>query len=410
MRATSVLRVLLALQQTVVTSFEFDDEGVIVDVRPTWRTCRCSECHRKGPAYDERPRFWRHLDLAGMKFRLRYSLRRVDCRHCGVKVEAVPWAEAGSRFTYPFEMHATYLAKQNDKTTVTMLMRIAWETVGKIIQRVVRRERGDVDRLDGLRIIGVDELSYRRHHEYVTVVVDHERAEVVWAGEGKSAETLKQFFAALGKERSSKLEAVTIDMSAAYIKAVTEASPEARIIFDRFHVQRLAHAAVDEVRRDVVREAAAKDKKGLKNTRWALLKNPWNLSDFETEKLSDLQRTNQRIYRAYLLKNALVRVLDCGQIDVANLKLDQWLAWARRSRLAPFIKLAKTIGKHRDGILEYVREGLNNGRVEGLNGKARTITRRSYGFHSASSLIAMLFLCCGGIHAHPAHIFPFWTH
>jgi transposase len=214
----------------------------------------------------------------------------------------------------------------------------------------------------------------------------------------------------LGPERCAELEAVTIDMSAAYIKAVTEASPAATIIFDRFHVQRLAAQAVDEVRREEVREAEVDDKKALKHTRWALLKNPWNLTNFESRKLDQLQRTNHRIYRAYLLKEALAAVLDCRSIAVAHRKLDEWLTWASRSRLAPFVKLGRTVRKYREGIFEYVRDRLNNGRVEGLNGKARTITRRSYGFHSAASLIAMLFLCCCGIHAYPAHIYPFWTH
>jgi transposase len=337
-------------------------------------------------------------------------MRRVSCPNCGVKVEAVPWAEAGSRFTWPFEAQMTYLAQQNDKTTVTRLMRIAWTTVGKIIQRVVSRELGDADRLDNLRVIGIDELSYRRHHEYITIVVDHVRGVVVWAARGKSADTLKQFFDALGPERRAKLESVTIDMSAAYIKAVEEAVPEATIIFDRFHVQKLANEAVDEVRRDEVREAEPEDKKALKRTRWPLLKNPWNLTDFEDKKLADLEKTNQRIYRGYMLKEGLVGVLECSSILMAGWKLDEWQTWASRSRLKPFVKLAKTIRKHRDGILEYVRERLNNGRVEGLNSKARTITRRSYGFHSASALIAMIFLCCGGIHASPVHVSPLRTH
>jgi transposase len=410
MRATSLLRTLIALQDTIVTGFEFDEDGIVIDVRPTWQIGRCSECGCKGPKYDDRERLWRHLDLGGIRCHLRYRLRRVSCSKCGVKVEAVPWAESGSRFTEPFELHTAYLAQHNDKTTVTKLMRIAWETVGKIVGRFVRRQQGEADRLDGLTVIGVDELSYRRHHEYVTVVVDHVRGVVVWAAPGKSAETLKQFFDVLGPERCGKLEAVTIDMSAAYIKAVSEASPEAKIIFDRFHVQRLAQKAVDDVRREEVRQAEPEDKKALKNTRWPLLKNPWNLTDIESKKLVELQQTNQRIYRAYLLKEALAGVLDCTVIEIAEAKLDEWLAWASRSQLEPFVKLARTVRKYRDGILEYVRDRLNNGRVEGLNGKARTITRRSYGFHSAASLIAMLFLCCGGVRAYPAHIYPFWTH
>lgn len=410
MRDTSLLRTIIATQDTIVTGVEFDEHGVVADVRPSWKIARCGDCQRKCPVYDERPRTWRHLDLGGMVCRIRYSIRRVSCGVCGVKVEAVPWAEGGSRFTRPFELHTTYLAQHNDKTTVTKLMRIGWVTVGKIIQRVVRRQRGDVDRLDGLRVIGVDEISYRRHHEYITVVVDHERGVVVWAAKGKSADVLKQFFEALGPQRCAKIESVTIDMSAAYIKAVTEAAPEATIIFDRFHVQKLANEAVDEVRRDEVREAEPKDKKALKNTRWSLLKNPWNLTNLEDKKLADLPKVNERIYRGYVLKEVLVAIFECTSISIARRKLDEWQAWASRSRLKPFVKLAKTIRKHRDGILEYVRERLNNGRVEGLNGKTRTITRRSYGFHSASALIAMIFLCCGGIHANPAHVSPLVTH
>jgi len=410
MRPTTLLRTLLALQDTIVTGFEFTLDSLVVDIKPAWQRGRCGDCLRKSASEGGRTRTWRHLDLCGIKCVLRYQIRRVNCRHCHVKTEHVPWAESGSRFTKAFEMHTAYLAQHNDKTTVTKLMRIGWETVGKLIQRVVRRQRGDADRLDGLRVIGIDELSYRRHHEYVTVVVNHETGKVVWAAKGKSAATLKQFFEQLGPERCAKLEAVTIDMSGAYIKAVTEASPEATIIFDRFHVQRLASQAVDEVRREEVRNAGAADKKALKNTRWPLLKSPWNLTELETKKLEELERSNEPIYRAYLLKEALVAVLDCRSIVIARAKLSEWLTWADSSRLGPFVKLAETIRSHRDGILEYVREHLNNGRVEGLNGKARTITRRAYGFHSAASLIAMLFLCCGGIHAYPAHVTPFSTH
>jgi transposase len=267
--------------------------------------------------------------------------------------------------------------------------------------------RGRDDALDDLTLIGVDELSYRRHHEYVTVVVDHTRGEVVWAHRGKNADTLRAFFDELGAERAAKLEAVTIDMSAAYIKAVTEASPNAQVIFDRFHVQRLAHDAVDQVRRAEMRAAdTIVEKRGLKGTRWALQKNPWNLSRVEHEKLSLLQRTNRRIYRGYLLKEALAACLDGRQIHVATAKLREWLAWASRSKLAPFVKLARTVKKHLDGILGYIRSRLSNGRTEGLNGKIRTITRRSYGLHGAGALIAMIRLCCAGIDLAPVFVYP----
>jgi transposase len=182
MRATSVLRVLLALQQTRVLAFEFDDDGLIVDVAPSWRVPRCGNCRRKvRRRHDARERTWRHLDLAGIMLRLRFRIRRVRCDACCVVVEHVPWAEPGSGFTLPMENHVAYHAQRTDKTTVTDIMRIAWRTVGRIVRRYVRRRQQQAgDPLDGLRIIGVDELSYRRHHQYVTTVVDRTKSDSNW--------------------------------------------------------------------------------------------------------------------------------------------------------------------------------------------------------------------------------------
>lgn len=410
MRVTKLLRELLGLEGVRVLDVEFDAVGLVVDVAPTWRRPRCSECGRKCAGYDrDRGRRWRHLDFGGMLVQLRYDTRRVECPRCGVKVEQLPWAETSAWFTRPFEDHVGYLAQRCDKTAVSAIMRVAWDTVGAIIQRVVARHEKR-DPLKGLTVIGVDELSYRRHHEYITVVVDHDRACIVWAKPGKNADTLRAFFDELGPARCAKLEAVTIDMSAAYIKAVTECSPQAQVIFDRFHVQRLAHDALDEVRRDEVRAATGDERDDLKRTRWALQKNPWNLNGVEAMKLSTLPKVNRRLFRAYLLKEALAAVLDRKQVHVAATKLDEWISWASRSRLEPFRRVARTIREHAAGILAYVRSRLSNGRTEGLNGKMRTLTRRAYGFHSADGLIAMLRLCCSGIHLDPVHHWPGSTH
>ena len=200
-------------------------------------------------------------------------------------------------------------------------------------------------------------------------------------------------------------------MSAAYIKAVTEASPQAQIIFDRFHVQRLAQIALDEVRRAEVREApTTDDRKALKGTRWPLLRRSWNLKNLEVCKVAALTRVNRRLFRAYLLKESLAAILDGRQVHVARRKFGEWIGWAFRSQLAPFRRLAATIRDHLDGILAYVRSRLSNGRTEALNGKARTITRRAYGLHSASALIALLNLCCSGMDLEPVTLRPGSTH
>jgi transposase len=280
-------------------------------------------------------------------------------------------------------------------------MRVAWRTVGAIIERVVQRHRNG-SQLDGLEHIGLDELSYRKHHQYVTTVVDHVSERVVWAAEGKNAATVGRFFDELGLERMAGLRTVTLDMSAAYVQAVESRAPHAQLVFDRFHVQRLAQDALDELRRAEVRSLEEDgERHALKHTRWVLLKNPWNLSTVEAERLACLQRTNRRLYRGYLLKTVLADILGRRQVGVVRNKLREWISWANHSRLAPFKRVAATIRRYFEGIVAIVATGLNNGRTEGLNGKIRTITRRAYGFHSASALISFIFLCCSGIVLHP---------
>ncbi len=259
-----------------------------------------------------------------------------------------------------------YFAQITDKTQVTRVLGIAWETVGSIVARVVER-RLDPERLVGLRRIGIDEFSYKKRHHYLTVVVDHDRGRVVWAGEGRSAEALAPFFEQLGEEGCKAIEMVTVDLSAAYTKAVRERLPDAEIVYDRFHVQRLVSDALDEVRRELVRELASDpdEARALKRTRFVLLMNPWNLSRSQRRKLSELQRSNQRLYRAYLLKETLAQALDYRQPWRAERALRAWLAWASRSRLPAFVKAARTIRKHLSGILAYIRTRLTNGVVEG---------------------------------------------
>jgi transposase len=201
---------------------------------------------------------------------------------------------------------------------------------------------------------------------------------------------------------------VTLDMSGAFVKAVTDAGLQPKMIFDRFHVEHLAHDAVDEVRRAEVRDHKGTEQgKVFKHLRYVLLKNPWNLTPIEHQKLSALQQVNGPIYRAYLLKESLCGVLDNLDPDLARSKLTEWIGWAQRSRLEPFRKLAGTIKEHFEGILAYIPQRLNNGRTEGTNRKIRTITSRAYGFHDAQNLIALIHLCCSGLDLQP--VFKFAT-
>lgn len=410
MRATSVLRRILDLKAVVVVGISFEGGGVVLDVKPTWRQHRCSRCGRRfWGRHDLQPvRLWRHLDFGGVRVSLRYQRCRVDCRHCGVVVEAVPWAsDPQSRFTDEFEEQVAYLAAMNDKTTVTKLMRIDWRTVGRIVERVIKRLEPQ-DRLEGLELIGIDEFSFRKRHKYVTIVCDHVRRRVVWAAKGQTKATAKRFFRKLGKKRCRRIRAVTMDMSGPYIGAVREAVPHAQIVFDHFHVVQLVNNALDKTRRQewqkLRRKRSCTDEEAstLKGYRWPLLKRPWNLTGSEKAKLKQLQQDNRRLFRAYLLKEQFAAVMTEPDPDEMSDQLRAWEKSAKRSRLSEFVRVAKTISRRHDDIVAYARLGrLNNGLAEGLNNKARLAMRRAYGFHSAEATIAMIMLCCSGIQLRP---------
>jgi transposase len=271
------------------------------------------------------------------------------------------------------------------------------------MKRVAKR-MGREDLLDGLERIAIDEISYRKHHHYLTLVADHDHRRIVWGKKGKDAETLAAFFEALGEQRCKIIRVVSMDMSKAYIKVVREKLPWAQIVFDRFHVEKLVNDALDKTRREEwQRLRRTDDEKIIKNMRWVLLKRPWDLDTDEWQRLSILQKRNARVYRAYLLKEAFSYILDGRQPNVAKRKLEKWLSWACRSRLPEFVRVARTIRKHLDDIVAYVRHRVTNGLIEGLNNKARLITRRAYGFHSTEATLAMIMLCCSGLELMPVH-------
>jgi transposase len=392
---------MLRLPGASVIDVSFGGEGVIVTVRFRRRRRVCSRCGQTGrqlEIHDRRLKRWRHLDLGANRCVIECELRRLRCRDCGVHLEWVPWARPEAQHTRDFEDVVAWLAQQMAKTPIAGMLRIGWDTVGRIVERVVK-DHLDERRLSGLVAIGVDEISYRRGQRYLTSVVDHKAGAIVWCAPGRNAQTLQAFFDELG-ERASSIRAVSIDMSGGYEKAIRENAPAAEVCFDPFHVVRLAQRAVDQVRRDEwnAHERSHTPKgKWIKGTRWSLLKSPEKQTVGQLALLSEVQQANKPMFRAFLLKEELRLLYQLDDARLAPQHLDAWLAWASRSRLEAFVKLARTIRRHRAGILAAIRLGLNNGRLEGLNSRIRLISHRSFGFHSPDPLIALVYLCCARI-------------
>jgi transposase len=373
-RGTRVWARLLGLQRAVVEDVWIGDEGeVVVAARPTWRERdRCGICRRRSPGFDlgEGRRRWRALDLGTTLAFVEADAPRVSCRHHGVVVCAVPWARHNSRFTDAFEDQVCWLAVNCSKTAVAQLMRVAWRSVGQICQRVAAETARDVDLLDGLRRIGIDEISHRKGQRYLTVVVCHDTGRLVWAAPGADRKTVEAFLDALGEERCKQVELVSCDMAAWIAAPITERLPDAVRCVDPFHVIKLATDALDEIRREVWNEARQAGQtavaRDLKGARFALWKNPEHLTARQRAKLADVQKTNRPLYRAYLLKEQLRQIYRLPA-DAAIALLDGWITWARRCRLGPFRKLANTVTEQRPGIVAAIQHGLSNARVEAIN-------------------------------------------
>ena len=399
MRGTRVWAGLFGLQRAVVEDVWMGEEGeVVVSARPNSRERdRCGVCRRRSPGFDlgAGRRRWRALDLGTTLAFVEADAPRVTCHRHGVVVCAVPWARHRSRSTRAFEDQVSWLAVNTSKSAVAQLMRVAWRTVGKICERVCAEAIGEVDLLAGLKRIGIDEIAHRKGHRYLTVVIDHDSGRLVWAAPGRDRKTVEAFFDQLGKERCKEVELVSCDMASWIAGPVAERCPNAARCVDPFHVIKLATDALDEIRRQVWNEARRAGQtaiaRDLKGARFALWKNPENLTARQQAKLSDVQTTNKALYRAYLLKEQLRQIYRLPPKAAIGL-LEDWLSWARRCRLKPFVKLAKTITEQRTGIIAAIEHGLSNARVEAINTQIRLITRRAFGFHSPAALIALAML------------------
>ncbi len=402
-----VWRMLLGLcDRTILEEVDYDeDAGVIVaHVRPKRpKRKRCGRCGRRAPGYDEGDgrRRWRTLDLGVIKAFLEADAPRVDCPVHGVVVIQFPWARHDAGFTRPFEEQVAWLAVHTSKSAVKQLMRVAWATVGRIIDRVVGEVRERVDPLDGLTRIGIDEVAYRKGHRYLTVVVDHDSGKLVWAAPGANKKTLAAFFDALGDERRSQIRLVSADGAPWIADMVVERCSNALLCLDPFHVVQWATKALDEVRREVWNDARRAGQtalaKELKGARFALWRNPEDLSSKQQTKLAFIAQTNDRLYRAYLMKEQLRMVFHQDSVDDALELLDAWLAWACRSRIPAFVKLSRSIRAHRAGIEASLTHGLSNARVESVNGKIRVLARVAFGFRTPEALIALAMLALGGL-------------
>jgi transposase len=352
---------------------------------------RCPECGRDdAPAYDSSDRQWRHLNFFQYKAYLHASVPRVRCAQCGVKTVHLAWSRPGSGFTLLFEAFIMTLAREMPVLALARLIEEHDTRIWPVIHHYVQTARTRED-YSHVRRIGIDETSRKRRHQYVTLFADLDQAKVIYATTGKDSTAVGRFsndFHEHGGETSAIKDACC-DMSPAFIEGVTQCLPNAHISFDRFHVMKIINEAVDAVRR-----GEQKDHTELKHSRYLWLRNPESLSEKQRIRLDTLSQLNLKTAQAYHIRLNLRELWD-QPVSKAQSFLESWCSWAMQSKLAPIQEAAKTILRHKEGILNSVGSHITNGLLEGINSMVQAARNKARGYRSPDYFITIIYLIAG---------------
>jgi transposase len=335
----------------------------------------CPECEEAAPIHDHKERQWRHLDTCQYRTFIHARVLRFNCPTHGIKQLRVPWAEPGSQFTALFEALTIDWLRNACISAVAKQLRLSWDEAAGIQERAVRR--GLIRRKpEIIAHIGFDETSFKKHHQYVTIVSDLDNARVLFVGDERKAETLAPFWASLSREQLEGITAVAMDMWDPYIRSTKDHLPDAlsKIVFDKFHVARQLSVAVDTVRKRENRELLAQGKDWLKGTKYDCLRNPNSFSLSAWRAFNKTMRVIQLgTARAWAIKENFMTLWDYRYSAVAQKHFDAWYSWARRSRLEPIKKVAVTLKSHWANIKTYFHHQIINAAVEAINSKIQKV-------------------------------------
>jgi transposase len=391
-----------------VTDVELDLPGGEVRVRiehDRSSALECPVCGAACPGYDCRERRWRHLDTCQYKTILIAQVPRVKCKEHGVVQVRVPWSEPGSRFTAMFEALVIDWLKEASTDAVARLMGLGWKAIDGIMQRAVdwgleRRK------IQPPKQLNVDETSFRKRHDYVTIVSDPAEGCVLHVGMGREKKDLQEYYDTLTEEERIALESVAMDMWKGYIGATKKSIPDAelKICFDKFHVAKYLGDAVDKVRREENRRLCAEGDDSLKGTRYRWLVNPENMDREAWRRFKALRESSLKTARAWAIKEMAMSLWNYKTGIWAEKAWKRWLSWALRSRLEPVRKVARMIRTHLYGIINAIVLKVSNGPAESINSRIRTIKTRSRGFRNKERFARSIYFHLGKLDLYPAGI------
>lgn len=400
-----IIRSTLGIKDHCVIRVTGDTTQLIIELDLiTRRKLPCSRCGTRSPVRDRlSARTWRHVPLWNIPVFIRYRPARVKCTGCGIKVEQIPWSNGKSSLSRPLSLAMATWSRVLPMDVVSRLFHVSWTAVYSAVKQVVTFGLECRNKATTI-IIGIDEISRKKGHVYHTQIYDLIKKKLLASFEDRSYESLKSFFEYWGTDNLRNIRGICCDMWAPYIRAVKEYLPHAKIVFDKFHIVRHLLNAVNEVRKQ---EAASLEKTNpdlLKRTRYIWLKNPWNLTDKQKQRLSYLEKLNLKINRAYLLKENFRELWTYRQRDEAKQFLDHWFWWATHSRIEPMRKFAWLVRDHEEGILSYCDFPIHNGAVESLNNTAKVISHNARGYRLSKTFSTIMMHRMGQLEM------PHWVH
>lgn len=365
----------------------------------------CPDCQEPAPIHDHRERVWRHLDTFQYRTLLHARVPRLDCPRHGIRQLRVPWAEEGSRFTALFEALAIGWLQKAPVAAVAKRLGLSWDEADGIQARAVRRGLARRER-EPVRYLGVDETSFQRRHEYVSVITDLERTRVLHVADDRRRESLDSFWMSLPPEHLASVEAVAMDMWEPYIRSTRTHLPgaDAKIVFDKFHVAQHLNEAVDKVRRQENRALLAEGHSWLVRTKFAWLRNPDNFTQRAWREFAPLRQSVLKTARAWALKEAAMCLWDLRYLGVVERNFRAWYGWAIRSRLKPMKRVARMIKTHWPNIKTYFTHRLTNAGAESINAKIQMVKYMSRGFRNRERFRNAIYFHCGGLDLYPAGV------
>jgi len=378
-----------------------EEVRVMIEMQPG-NPLSCPQCGNACPGYDTRRRSWRHLDTCQFKTILVADVPRVKCPSHGVHQIEVPWAEPGSGLTALMECLVIDWLQEASISAVARRMRLTWDEIDGVMQRAVRRGLSR-RKLEEISRVGVDETSFQKRHEYVTVVSDIERDRVLHVADDRTSASLDEFWELLTPEQLAAIKAVAMDMCAAYVRSTREhvEAADSKICFDRFHVAKLLNDAVNTVRKQENRELAAAGEHVPPRTKYIWAQNPENMPQNRRVQFELLRECSLKAGRAWAIKDAARWLWSYVSRAWASKAWKRWIGWALRSRLEPMKKAGRTIRAHLWGIINAIVLRVTNARAESLNAKIQWIKKQACGFRNRDRFRNAIYFHLGGLDLYP---------